>query len=128
MDRLTRGLDSTAVDQAFTRAKRALAGQAAVSPERLDATWAALAETLDADRMAGGEGWADDRPVDPRTRARQLLDAAGADGTSPRAVLTQLAAEGHTVPAPTLYGWWATDAVKLRNGAWIARHDDEEPR
>ena len=117
-----------AVADAFTRAKRALTAAAATAPVRLDQTWAELADTLDADRMAGGEGWADGRQDDRRTRARQILAAAGSDGTSARAVLDQLAAEGTPVSSSVLYDWLRADAVQARHGVWAARHDPEESR
>lgn len=129
LDRLTAGLDSSAVDDAFARAKRVLRAEAATAPGRLDATWDQIAETLDADRAAGGEGWRDDDPAaaDARSRMREILAAAGPDGLSGPKVRDQLAADGHDIPLATVYRWLRADATDGGYGSWTIPADPADP-
>jgi hypothetical protein len=133
LSRLTAGLDSTAVDQAFARAKRAIAAEAATAPDRLDRTWSQIVKTLDADRAAGGEGWRDDPAAEPaadwRAAAVSILAGAGDGGMSGPKLLAELHGQGLKVSLTALYGWLRERCRDGGYSRWLPptiRSDHEE--
>lgn len=98
--------------------KIAAARMATMAASQVDQEWSQLVEQLEDARVSGPQ---------PRTRALELLDAAGQNGLSGPALHRALLGEGLSVARSTLYDWLNADAVDGGYGRYVHPRHGRRP-